>query len=127
MSAEATLIDTMLPWTMPVSLLAIHFVADFMLQTDKMALNKSKWNQTVEGAKALMSHCAVYSACFLPFGWKFAIATFMAHLLTDGITSKLTTRLWLDGQRHWFFTVIGADQLIHAVTLAATYAWLIGG
>lgn len=33
----------------------------------------------------------------------------------------------IDGQRlHWFFVVIGLDQLIHAACLAATYVYLFG-
>ena len=129
MSGEANLVDAVIPWTIPISLLVTHFVGDFILQSDWMALNKSKsW-------KALLAHCAVYSACFLPFGLAFAGITFLGYVLTDAITSRLMSKLWFfeqaapgvnewyyqGGSRHWFFVTIGADQLIHALALAATY------
>lgn len=143
MSANAALIDVLIPWTLPLSLVAIHFVADFILQSDWMALNKSRWTESTEGRLALTSHCLVYSACFLPFGVAFAAITFISHVLTDAVTSKITSKLWFvrpalnennkpnglftyaeSWKRHWFFVVIGADQLIHYFTLAGTYQWL---
>jgi hypothetical protein len=101
-------------------LLTTHFVADFLLQSDWMALNKSKsW-------KALIAHCAVYAACFVYFGLAFAVITFLLHALTDTVTSRITSKLWQAGERHWFFVVIGFDQLIHYFTLIGTYLWLLG-
>jgi hypothetical protein len=106
--------------TIPLSLLVAHFVGDFLLQSDWMALNKSKDNL------ALTVHAAVYSACFL---WVSPVTLFAAvvlgqHWLTDYVTSRITSRLWQANQRHWFFVVIGADQLIHYVTLAWTLSLL---
>ena len=124
----------------PLSLLALHFVGDFVLQTDWMALNKSRH------LDALTLHVAVYTSVFA--GWlyfpvpsvpdavnisQFLVFTFLSHLLTDAITSRMTARLWfidasgalVPGRRHWFFVTIGADQLIHAATLAfAAQRWL---
>lgn len=109
--------------TIPLLLLVVHFVADFLFQTDWMAINKSKqWD-------ALALHCLVYSACFLvvtEFPVPFVLVTFATHFTTDAITSRITTRLWQADQRHWFFVVIGLDQLIHATTLALTWAYLVG-
>ena len=120
--------------------MTVHFVADFLLQTDWMATNKSKrWD-------ALALHCAVYSVCFLPFGLTFAAALFGLHFMTDAVTSRITSRLWFFkcedgiweqasytvpkhgrtlvnpftpsiGNRHWFFVVIGFDQWLHLVQL----------
>ena len=128
----------------PITLLATHFVGDFILQSDWMALNKSK------NLRALVAHVLIYSLCFLPFGVIFAMITFLTHLITDAATSQITSKLWfieLDEQydtgrrdgvyfarhearvfgdrRHWFFVAIGADQLIHYITLGATYTWLM--
>lgn len=120
--------------TIPIILLALHFLGDFLLQSDWMALNKSKrWD-------ALTAHAVVYAWCFIPYGFTFYILTFLTHFLTDAITSRITSRLWfvrliepVNGpgerfygayeprKRHWFFVVIGADQLIHFLTLALTY------
>ena len=78
-------------------LLTIHFVADFVLQTDWQAKNKStNW-------EALSRHVGVYTLAFAPFAfywfepsvaWKFLTATFWLHFLTDAITSRINSRLW---------------------------------
>jgi len=101
-------------------LLTIHFIADFVLQSDWMAINKSKsW-------QALFAHTTAYSLMFVPFfGIYFALVTLLTHTAQDYITSRITSRLWQANQRHWFFVAIGADQLLHYFTLAAT-VWLLG-
>lgn len=135
-------------FTIPVVVLAAHFVGDFLLQSDWMATNKSKrWD-------ALALHVALYSICFAWWGVPFVALTFASHVVTDAVTSRITSRLWffrmesgvweqaefaypkhdrtilnpwmpIEGsRRHWFFVVIGFDQLIHAVTLAVTWHWL---
>lgn len=121
-----------------IALLALHLIADFFLQSDWMAINKSKlW-------AALYLHAIVYSFCFIGFGFAFFVITFFAHFVTDAITSRITSKLWfldmepmvvpvgpfkfyarvLEGRRHWFFVVIGIDQFIHYVTLLLTYQLL---
>ena len=96
----------------------IHFIADFILQSDKIAINKSK------NIKYLFYHCFVYSIPMLLFGWKFAIINGVAHFLVDFITSKITFYLWNINQRHWFFTTIGLDQAIHITCLFITLKYL---
>lgn len=134
--------------TLPLSLLILHFLGDFILQSNWMALGKSKsWYP-------LLIHTLVYSACFLPFGLLFWAITFVTHTATDFFTSRWTSKLWfiplepitdyvkdvehdcpgpkwsthfasIDARkRHWFFVAIGADQLIHFTTLALTYRLL---
>lgn len=117
----------------PLSLLLAHFVGDFVLQTDYMAVNKSK------SMRALLWHTWVYSLCFTPWGIEFWLITWLTHFFTDAITSRITSKLWFVriiepingpgqkfygafdcGNRHYFFVVIGLDQLIHYVTLAWT-------
>lgn len=94
----------------------LHFFADFICQTDTMAVNKStsdKW---------LTIHCAVYSIPFLIFYTPaFAAITFATHFVTDYVSSRATTKLWQEKKRHWFFVVIGLDQAIHMTTLFLTY------
>lgn len=120
-----------------LALLAVHFVADFLFQSDWMALNKGKrWD-------ALALHCALYAVCFVPFGLAFAALTFVAHFAQDAVTSRINSRFWFfdmampvlwpsrrdpngpavphyaarGGDRHWFFVGIGADQLLHFTQL----------
>ena len=102
-----------------IALILTHFVADFIFQTDKMAINKSKSN------KWLFFHVFVYSLPLLFWGWKFAAFNAVAHFLVDYVTSRLTTHLWNKNECHWFFVVIGADQALHLTCLFLSYE-LIG-
>lgn len=117
--------------TLPLSMLAAHFVGDFVLQSDEMAIGKSK------SFHVLTLHCFVYSLCFIFWGWKFFVVTFVTHYITDAVTSRITSRLWffkpygesnmwryVEGRRHWFFVMVGLDQLIHFTTLTWTFQLL---
>ncbi len=96
----------------------LHFVADFMLQSDRIATAKSSDNAV------LFFHVTVYSVSFLCFGWKFVLVTWLAHFVTDYVSSRLMLRLYKAGERHWFFVVIGADQALHMTALFGAYVWL---
>jgi len=85
----------------------VHFLSDFILQSDKMALNKNA------SLKHLGIHCIIYSVPFLYFGFIFAIINGFLHFIIDFISSKITKYLWDKKQRYWFFAVIGIDQAIH--------------
>lgn len=106
----------------PLMLLVIHWIADFRLQANWMAMQKSEstWN----GISALTLHVTVYSLCFLWFGLLFVWWTFATHFVTDAITSRVNSYLYRRDMRHLFFVSIGFDQLIHATTLALTWKWL---
>ncbi len=92
--------------------LVLHFIADFICQTDYIAINKSKSN------KVLGMHCLIYTCWFTFFGPLFAVWVFVTHFITDYFTSRLNSYLYTRN-RHWFFVAIGADQLIHQLTLIA--------
>lgn len=113
-----------------VALLAVHWVGDFFLQSHWMASNKSSDNL------ALSAHVGMYTltlwvgaaVIFLgqsPEKWvAFALVNGLLHFGTDYFTSRTTARLWKEQRVHDFFVVIGMDQLIHQVTLAATMWWV---
>ena len=103
-----------------VILIWMHFIADFVFQTDKVAINKSKCNKT------LLWHVSLYSIPFFWFGGAFAVTNAIAHFLTDFVTARATSWLWQNEQRHWFFVVVGFDQAIHVTTLFVTYSLMIG-
>ena len=100
-----------------VLLVWVHTLADFFLQTDNMAVNKSSSN------KWLLFHVSVYGGCLLPFGGWYALLNAFLHFWTDYCTSRMTTRLWKARERHWFFVVIGVDQALHVTSLFLTYRY----
>lgn len=117
----------------------IHWIADFVLQTDWQAQNKSKSNF------ALLSHTSNYSLVWLlpmclVFGvmkegettewifWSsiyFGMITFVVHTVTDYFTSRLNSKLWSAGKVHYFFVSVGFDQVLHYGQLFLTYYFLI--
>lgn len=107
-----------------IALLLTHFVADFILQTEWQATNKSKNND------ALFQHVMTYTLGLaagsgLIFGvgpaWVgFVLANALLHFATDYVTSRFTARFFGRKDYHNGFVVIGLDQWIHQATLAAT-------
>lgn len=111
-------------------IIMVHWVADFVMQNEEWALNKSKDNE------ALLKHTITYSIMWffalLPyFGLGdillFTLITFLAHTITDYFTSR-----WVSGkfQRKEMgseipnlgaFSCIGADQVLHYVQLFITF------
>lgn len=112
------------------SIIIIHFIGDFVLQTDKQAKGKSKnWSD-------LLSHTGIYSLIWLipslimffnqtELGiikaFSFVLITFISHTITDYFTSRLNSKLWAKGQTHNFFVSIGFDQILHYIQLFFTY------
>ena len=109
-----------------IALFWTHVLADFVAQTDTMAINKSTSNRW------LALHVLVYSVCFLPVclligvsaGVVFCVVNYVAHFVTDYVTSRMTTALWKQGRRHAFFVVIGIDQGLHLTALTTSFWWL---
>lgn len=120
------------------TILIIHWLADFVLQTDKQARDKSKnW-------EALLSHTLSYSTVwwsigiilvvinlFYPFfeyqRWSltlFVLITFVSHTITDYFTSRLNSKLWEQGKVHNFFVCVGFDQVLHYIQLFGTFYYL---
>jgi hypothetical protein len=115
--------------------LLVHWVADFIFQSDWEAKNKSKDN------KALLSHTISYSLLWgsgviglFYFGnvWIallgaviFSLITFVCHTVTDYITSRINSRLWLAQRVHDFFVSIGFDQVLHYTQLYITYLFVL--
>lgn len=94
-----------------IVLLWVHLFADFVLQTDKMALNKRHSN------KWLAIHSVVYGLPFVLFGGLFAGLLSLSHFGIDYVSSRCNAALWKRGERHWFFVSIGVDQAVHVSVL----------
>lgn len=108
-----------------LAIIWLHFFADFILQTDDMALKKSSDNNW------LALHICAYSLPFFAIGISFlglsveyVCFNALAHFVTDWCTSRVTSRLWKAGRRHMFFVVIGLDQAIHMTCLIVGLAML---
>ena len=96
------------------TLLTMHYICDFLLQSDKMAKGKSS------SMELLTLHVTAYSIPFaLMFGPLYGAVNFFLHMLVDFFTSRVTKKLFAKNEHHWAFAVIGFDQLLH-------YACLIG-
>ena len=113
-------------WQFVVLILFLHWVFDFVFQTDYMARNKSK------SVKALASHVAIYSLWGLLIGLTFTKGLllvgflFITHFVIDFITSKINTKLWQAQKVHWFFVSVGFDQFLHYVTILWFISYLLG-
>lgn len=119
--------------TLFLALITVHFIADFVLQTNWMAIEKSKrWD-------ALLLHVTVYTLCFVWMGWWFTLITFVLHFAVDFFTSRLGRRWFffepLEGTwvrnvwvprpkyRYPFFVLLGFDQLLHVYSLVLAARW----
>lgn len=120
-----------------IFILLVHWVADFIFQSDSQAKGKSK------DIKLLLDHTFTYSMFWFSivflFGYNnrfestswyiintisFVIITFITHTITDYFTSKLNSKLYNAGDTHNFFVSLGADQIYHYVQLFLTYGFL---
>jgi hypothetical protein len=114
----------------------MHWVADWVLQTTDMAMNKSKSNywltQHVFTYTMSMSPVALVVWAGLGFAyWWVALLWLLfnggAHWITDYFTSRWTSKLYKEEKFYGFpafFSVIGLDQLIHFTTLIGSY-WVL--
>jgi hypothetical protein len=116
--------------TIFIGIILIHFLADFGLQTNDQAVNKSSSNTW------LTYHVGVYSIvwlvaayCFLFPGdpllsLAFSMITYVLHFVTDWITSRIGKPFWEKKDLHNGFTVVGFDQVLHYIQLVLTYEFL---
>lgn len=114
-----------------LTILIIHFLADFVFQSSQMATGKSK------SVKWLSIHVGVYGlvtllSAFLIsmkldsfyYGFSWWMANVALHFVVDFFTSKITSRLWEQKNMRLFFVMIGFDQLLHNICLLGTLYFL---
>lgn len=136
--------------TIILSIIIIHWFADFVMQDEKWATNKSKSN--IELFKHVITYSLIWlwvgcmtqfnkSNCLLFGDFKmfkltlskillFFIITFICHFITDYITSRIVSKKFAKQEygssipNTGAFTVIGWDQVLHYVQLFITYKLL---
>ena len=131
--------------TIAFVLITIHYIADFMFQTENQALGKSK------NIIYLLKHTLTYTAVFFiafslwctfqnhighiapsDIGWTLKIflffpIIFVTHTIIDYFTSKIVSRKFEKKEFYTglpnlgAFSIIGLDQLLHYTTLFLTY------
>ena len=127
-------------------IILVHYVADFVLQTEEMATRKSK-----EFGQLIM-HTMVYSFSWLMGAaflfsqdcdasilgkcvdtvkvFTFVGITFVAHTITDYLTSRWTSKLFASKTYYTgipnfgAFSAIGLDQVLHYAQLFLTFYYL---
>jgi hypothetical protein len=115
--------------------LLVHWVADFVLQTEHMALRKSTSNYY------LGMHVTVYTVTTILAWWLMflflgihatkltyffaASAIFGMHFITDYITSRITGKYYKAKKNHEFFVTIGFDQWLHYVQIFIVLNYII--
>lgn len=106
-----------------LTIILIHFLADFGLQTHDQAQKKS--TDEVQ----LFYHVGVYSLIWfiflLPFYHPilvlfFSFITLILHYTTDYITSRIAKSYFQKEDYHNAYVVIGFDQVLHYIQLYYT-------
>lgn len=121
----------MIPTILIFALIAIHWVADFVLQTHWQASNKSKnwWAlsahvATYTGALLLLTGVVIYgipglAVMSIPAFLMWVLLNGVIHFGVDAVTSRASSKLFAKDW-HNFFVVVGFDQVIHYFTLFGT-------
>ncbi len=111
----------------------VHFLADFVFQSSKMATGKSKsfkWLSIHVGVYGLVSLISAFIIGFNISDMRWALIWWGInvglHFVVDFFTSKITSRFWEQKNMRLFFVMIGFDQLLHNLCLITTYFLMIG-
>lgn len=104
-----------------------HFIGDFLLQSDWMALNKGKPGK--EGYRALFSHTAIHAIgtllvtlLFAPSLWWLGLVDFLVHSAVDRIKGVITFKKGWKPKDTVFWWAFGVDQELHNFTHIAYVA-----
>lgn len=116
-----------------VAVLILHYIGDFVLQNELIAINKSSDNLT------LLAHVTIYIIALTPLSIfltpinaaAFLASNYMLHYITDYCTSRVTKflfkteRYYTDIPNLGAFSIIGFDQLLHMLSLFLTLTVLL--
>lgn len=105
-----------------------HWVADFICQSNWMAVGKSKrWTPLLAHVGVYSSVLALVALCVAD--WRlvplFAVVNCGLHLAVDYVTSRISSYFWSKQDTHKFFITIGFDQYLHFASIALTAKYLL--
>ena len=126
---------TMTLFKLPVFILFLHWLADFVFQSSKMTENKSvsrKWLLAHVGTYGLIFFFGLYFFVSFKFLLYYVGINMLLHYIIDAETSKITRKFWNQGKVHEFFVMIGWDQFLHYFFLYLTWImkeriWYLAG
>ena len=116
-----------------ISILFAHYIADFIMQPDRIA--RSKHDNFISLLQhAALYGCSMYLLVFIPLTvvlmyspisvLKYTAINTVAHLVCDFFSSKLSHK-YFSKENYWAgFAVVGFDQFVHVVVLLLTF---VGG
>lgn len=110
-------------------ILLIHWLADFCLQTNEQATQKS--TDPIQLGYHVCTYTIVWflAAYCISGSWEkaslFAIATFGWHFCTDFVTSRIGKSFWEKKDLHNGFCIVGFDQILHYIQLFLAYIWIL--
>ncbi|PZQ48683.1 MAG: DUF3307 domain-containing protein [Micavibrio aeruginosavorus] len=113
-----------------------HFVCDYALQTNWIALNKGLSGR--QGWQALLLHTlgqaigtTLVTVVFAPALWWLGLVDFAVHTAIDLCKARLTHKMGWTPKDRWFWLSIGLDQEAHNFThlayIVIIYVTLTGG
>ncbi len=125
----------MIPITILLLYLLLHWYADFVCQTDKQAKSKSSNNLqllahtgTYGLIVTLFTYILYWTNCFGAQYWYtpliFGVIQFVTHTVVDWITSRINKKFWEYKLVHEFFVMVGFDQFIHYAIMFGTL-WIL--
>jgi len=109
-----------------ILLLILHFIGDYLFQSRNMGNLKSRYNSW------LTFHVVMYCVpliCMYPILGLNNTALFILmngalHWIIDYFTSRIIKSLWESKKEYATFSMMGLDQLLHYISLFATYMYL---
>lgn len=118
-------------------LCVFHYVGDFVLQTDEMAINKSSSNKWL--TKHVNSYIAPFALFYLAYAFMYnltlyeyvlplfaVVINYLLHWIVDYNTSRIASSYYQAGQRGKFFKMIGFDQLLHHLCFITIHFVMFG-
>ena len=106
-----------------------HWVGDYVLQTEKMAVGKSS------SIKWLTIHAAIWTASMMiivvPFSssvsiWVWVLFMGALHWFQDFVTSRINAFFQKNKWIKMFWLGIGTDQLLHYLIMFGTIGYVSG-